>query len=396
MKSYNGKNFSSRDLLDFLECVNDLVQCVSPDGRFLYVNRAWKETLGYSNEDLKAITVFDIIDEGCLEKCRKFFRRLMTDSKAKHLETTFKTKDGRLVYVEGSCNCRFENGVPVSTSAILRDITEKKRAEEERKRLKRKLDQARFFESLGVMAGGIAHDYNNILMSILGNVELLRIKARSQKDVIAISKKIEASAIRAAELTKQILAFSGAGDTYWEERDLTSLIKEMRSYLEAMLSDNIVLKLELQEDLPAMQMDKSHISQAIINIFANAKEAIGTRKEGVITIKTGMVTVEKGFFDDAVMVDNLETGPYCYVEIRDNGKGIKKSIAEKVFEPFYSTKFPGRGLGLSAALGIVRGHRGVMKFDSDPRKGTSVRMYFPLIGENINSSFVPPSTEVAA
>ncbi len=394
MKSYNGQEFSSKDLLEFLEYSNDLVQTVTPEGRFLYVNRAWKETLGYSDQEIGRLNVFDIIAENCQEKCRQLFKELMTGGRVTHIETVFKAKDGRLVFVEGSCNCRFENGVPVSTSAIFRDVTDRKRAEEEREKLKRKLDRARFFESLGVMAGGIAHDYNNILMSILGNLELLRLKAESQDQVLAISKKIEASAVRAADLTKQILAFSGASDVYWEVLDLTTLIRQMQSYLESMLHDNIVLELDLQEDLPPMQMDKSHISQAIINIFSNAKEAIGDKK-GTIKIKTGTISVKQGFFEDAVMVDSPETGPYCYVEIEDNGRGIKQAIAEKVFEPFYSTKFPGRGLGLSAALGIVRGHRGVMKLHSNPNKGTRIRMFFPLFSEEINSNMLP-SKEAAA
>ena len=371
------QEFSSRDLLDFLEHANDLVQSVSPDGRFLYVNRAWKETLGYSDDDIKHLNIFDIITEDCHDRCRLLFADLFSGKRLEHVETSFRAKDGHLVYVEGSCNCRFENGVPVSTRGIFRDVSDRKRAEKEKKILKKKLERAQFFESLGVMAGGIAHDFNNILMSILGNLELLGMKADSRQDVLNISKKIEASALKAAELTRQMLAFSGASNVFWELMDISSLIEDMCSKLESIMPHNIQVRFELDRSVPPMEMDKSHMAQAVMNIFVNAIEAIGD-KEGIITVRTGTVSVEKGFLNDAVVIDEIEMGPYCYIEIEDTGHGIDPAIYEKIFEPFYSTKFQGRGLGLSAALGIVRGHRGIMKVDSAPGKGTRVKMFFPV------------------
>ncbi len=371
------QEFSSKDLLDFLEHANDLVQSVSPDGRFLYVNRAWKETLGYSDEDIRDLNIFDIITPDCQDSCRLLFAELFRGKRLENIEASFRAKDGHLVYVEGSCNCRFENGVPVSTRGIFRDVSDRKRAEKEKKILKKKLERAQFFESLGVMAGGIAHDFNNILMSILGHLELLRMKADSRQEVINISKKIEASARKAAELTRQMLAFSGASNVFGQLMDVSSLIENMGSQLASMVPDNIQVRFELDRSIPPMEMDKSHMAQAIKNIFINAVEAIGD-KQGTITVRTGILSVEKGFFNDAVVIDEIETGPYCYIEIEDTGHGIDPAIHEKIFEPFYSTKFQGRGLGLSAALGIVRGHRGIMKVDSGLGQGTRMRMFFPV------------------
>ena len=371
------QGFSSKDLLDFLEHANDLVQSVSPDGRFLYVNRAWKETLGYSDEDIKDLNIFDIITPDCQDSCRLLFAELFRGKRLENIETSFRAKDGHLVYVEGSCNCRFENGVPVSTRGIFRDVSDRKRAEKEKKILKKKLERAQFFESLGVMAGGIAHDFNNILMSILGHLELLGMKADSTQEVINISKRIEASALKAVELTRQMLAFSGASNVFWQLMDVSSLIEDMGSQLASMVPDNIQVRFQLDRSIPPMEMDKSHMAQAVKNIFINAVEAIGD-KQGTITVRTGIVSVEKGFFNDAVVIDEIETGPYCYIEIEDTGHGIDPAIHEKIFEPFFSTKFQGRGLGLSAALGIVRGHRGVMKVDSVPGQGTRMRMFFPV------------------
>jgi len=372
------QEFSSKDLLDFLEHANDLVQSVSPDGRFLYVNRAWKETLGYSDEDIRQLNIFDIITPDCHDRCRLLFAELFRGKRLEYVEASFRAKDGHLVYVEGSCNCRFENGFPVSTRGIFRDVSDRKRAEKEKKILKKKLERAQFFESLGVMAGGIAHDFNNILMSILGHLELLGMKADCRQEIISISNKIEASALKAVELTRQMLAFSGASNVFWQLMDVSSLIENIGPQLASTAPDNIQVRFELDRSIPPMEMDKSHMTQAIKNIFINAVEAIGS-KEGTITVRTGILSVEKGFFNDAVVIDEMEkTGPYCYIEIEDTGYGIDPGIYEKIFEPFYSTKFQGRGLGLSAALGIVRGHRGIMKVDSGLGQGTKVRMFFPV------------------
>lgn len=371
------KEFSSKDLLDFLEHANDLVQSVTPEGRFLYVNRAWKQTLGYCDKEIKSLTIFDIIADDCQNHCKILFSELMSGKRLDRIEIAFKSKDGRLVYVEGSCNCRFENGIPISTRGIFRDITDKKRAEQEKVLLQKKLERAQFFESLGVMAGGIAHDFNNILMSILGHLELLCIRANYNKDVLTIATKIENSALKAAELTRQMLAFSGAGNAFWEVTDLNLLLEEVEPVLQLMLPENLSLRMEIKQELPSVKIDKSHVCQAIVNLFVNSVEAIG-ENEGVITVRSGIEVVDsKDFFKDAVVVDNLDTGLYCFIEIEDTGPGIESSIVEKIFEPFYSTKFQGRGLGLSAALGIVRGHKGVVKLYSHPGKGTRVSLFFP-------------------
>ena len=372
------EGLSALDIKDFLEHANDLVQSISPDGRFLYVNNAWKKTLGYTREEIRHMVFSDVIADQCRDQCSLLFQKVLRGESVEHVEVSFKARDGRIVYLEGSCNCRFRNGRPVSTRGIFRDITEKKKIQEEQNRLKKRLKKAELFESLGLMAGGIAHDYNNILLIILGFTEVLKDKLSSSPDVIKYLEKIEGSARRAEALTRQMLAFSGAGNIYLEKMDLSALVREMESELRAMIPGDTHLELRLQKTVSMVETDSSQLRQVLKNLVANAAEAVVTRK-GRITITTGSMECDADFFHDAVLDENLPGGRYCFVEIRDNGTGMTPQVKEKAFEPFFSTKFAGRGLGLASVLGIVRGHEGAIKLESTPGEGTIVTVFLPAL-----------------
>lgn len=374
--SKRGNHLSVLDVMDFLEHANDLVQSVAPDGTFIYVNNAWKRTLGYSSDDIKNMKFHDIISEDCMGHCSLTFQKVLQGEKVEHLEVSFKAKDGRIIYAEGSCNCRFQDGKPVSTRGIFRDITEKKKLTEEQNKLKKRLEKSRLFESLGIMAGGIAHDYNNILMIILGFAELLQEKTKFLPEFHGHVETIYQSALKAEALTKQMLAFAGAGTIDIEVTDLSVFVGDVEADLLEILPGNIELVLELKSDLPAVQADSFQLMQAVMNLVSNASEAIGSNT-GKIIISTGTVKVRDGFFRDAVLDDSLPPGEYCFVEVMDNGTGMSPDVREKAFEPFFSTKFQGRGLGLASTLGIVRGHRGAVKLVSSPGRGTRISMFFP-------------------
>ena len=270
-----------------------------------------------------------------------------------------------------------EQGRTIKTNGANQDITERKQAEAERLQLERRLQQSQRLESLGVLAGGIAHDFNNILMSVLGNAELaltiLSPSAPARENLLEIT----ASSRRAADLCRQMLAYSGRGHFVTEAIDLQALIEDMLGLLQSTVSKKALLNLNMGKNLPPMRGDVSQLSQVIMNLVINASEAIGERS-GVITISTGVTECTGEYLERTYGEGNLAPGLYLTLEVSDTGAGMDKATQERIFEPFFTTKFTGRGLGLSAILGIVRGHKGALRLYSELGKGTTFKILFPV------------------
>ena len=270
-----------------------------------------------------------------------------------------------------------EQGRTIKTNGANQDITERKQAEAERLQLERRLQQSQRLESLGVLAGGIAHDFNNILMSVLGNAELaltgLSVSAPARENLLEIT----ASSRRAADLCRQMLAYSGRGHFVTEAIDLQALIEDMLGLLQSTVSKKALLNLNMGKNLPPMRGDVSQLSQVIMNLVINASEAIGERS-GVITISTGVTECTGEYLERTYGEGNLAPGLYLTLEVSDTGAGMDKATQERIFEPFFTTKFTGRGLGLSAILGIVRGHKGALRLYSELGKGTTFKILFPV------------------
>ncbi len=263
--------------------------------------------------------------------------------------------------------------------AIVRDMTERKEAEEERKRLESQIQHAQKLESLGVLTGGIAHDFNNLLTSVLGHADLALMKLSSESPALKYVQQIQTATVRAAELTNQMLAYSGKGKFVVQELDLNRLIREMTHLLEVSISKSVILKYNLHPDLPSINADATQVRQVIMNLITNASESIGN-SSGVVTLDTGIVAADRDYFVGAYLDENLPDGSYVFVEVTDTGTGMDEGVRHRIFDPFFTTKFTGRGLGLAAVLGIVRGHRGAIKIYSEPGKGTSFKVLFPASG----------------
>jgi PAS domain S-box-containing protein len=264
-----------------------------------------------------------------------------------------------------------------AVQVIAHDVSERMRAEEERLELERQLQQSQRLESLGVLAGGIAHDFNNILMAVLGNAELALSELPPSAPARGNLLEITRASRRATELCRQMLAYSGRGRFVIEPIDLRLLIEDMLNLLKSTISKKALLNLRLENDLPPLLGDASQISQVIMNLVINASEAIGERS-GVITISTGAMECPREYLRDTYLDQSLPTGLYLTLEVSDTGVGMDKETQLRLFEPFFTTKFTGRGLGLSAVLGIVRGHKGALKLYSEPGKGTSFKLLFPV------------------
>jgi signal transduction histidine kinase/ActR/RegA family two-component response regulator len=251
------------------------------------------------------------------------------------------------------------------------------RADEERKKLDLQVQHAQKLESLGVLAGGIAHDFNNLLSSILGNLDV----ALSELSPVAPGRDAledaRTSSRRAAELVRQMLAYSGKGRFVIQAVDLGELVEEMAHILQVSISKRAVLRFNFAAGLPPIQADASQVRQIVMNLIINASDAIGERS-GVITITTGMMDCDRTYLAETWIDDDLADGTYEFLEVTDTGCGMDDATRARIFDPFFSTKMAGRGLGLSAVLGIVRGHRGAVKVYSEPGKGTTFKILFPL------------------
>ncbi len=269
-------------------------------------------------------------------------------------------------------------GADAFVLGVMRDITERKRAEEERLALERQVQQAQKMESLGVLAGGIAHDFNNLLVGVLGYSDLaldtLEAGAPARNHISGVIK----AAMRAADLAKQMLAYSGKGRFVVEALNLNELVTEMTSLVEVAISKKVVLKYEFAEGLPAIEADGTQIRQVVLNLITNAAEAIGDAS-GAVSIITGAADCDREHLKGAYPDENVPPGFYVFIEVSDSGCGMDEQTIARIFEPFFTTKFTGRGLGLAAVLGIIRGHNGALKIYSEPGKGTAFKALFPAL-----------------
>jgi PAS domain S-box-containing protein len=235
---------------------------------------------------------------------------------------------------------------------------------------------AQKLESLGVLAGGIAHDFNNLLVGVLGNAGLALMELPEDSPAREAVKHIETSAQRAAELTRQMLAYSGKGKFLVEPINLSKIVEEMTQLLGRVISKQARLSLHLSPELPAMVGDATQVRQVVMNLITNASDALD-QQPGLITLETGVMEADQGTLAATYLNEQLPSGRYVYLSVSDSGVGMDEPTRRRIFEPFFTTKFTGRGLGLAAVLGIVRGHRGAIDVKSEPGRGTTFQVLFP-------------------
>lgn len=263
-----------------------------------------------------------------------------------------------------------------TTLARLQLIAARSEAEAERRRLEAQLQHAQKLESLGVLAGGIAHDFNNLLTSILGYADLALQELPAASPARSLIDETVKGARQAAELTTQMLAYSGKGRFVVEAIDLSALVQDMTRLLQISISKKCLLRFNLMPELPAIDGDAAQIRQIVMNLVINASEAVGDRS-GAIVLSTGVMHCDRAYLSETYLDDDLPEGLYVHLEVADTGCGIAEDVRDRLFDPFFTTKFTGRGLGLSAVLGIVRGHRGAIKVYGEPDKGSTFKVLFP-------------------
>jgi two-component system cell cycle sensor histidine kinase/response regulator CckA len=282
-----------------------------------------------------------------------------------------------------------ESGGVSGTVHLMRDLTESLKAEEERRRLEKQVQQAQKLESLGVLADGIALDFNNLLMAILGHAGLALQELPPGSPARQSIEEVEAASRRAAELTRQLLAYSGKAHLETVALDLGEAVRDITHILQVSISKKVSLRFHFAGGLPAAEADPSQLRQAILNLIVNASEAIGDR-EGTITVSTGLADVDQACLAQCLAGEQLPAGPYDYLEVADTGCGMQRETLDRIFDPFFTTKFAGRGLGLAVVQGIVRRHRGAVRVESEPGKGTSFRILLP-VAQRAPETGRPPS-----
>ena len=256
------------------------------------------------------------------------------------------------------------------------DITAAKRAQAEREQMQSKLLQTQKLESLGVLAGGIAHDFNNLLTGILGNAGLALLRLEASSPARECIQRVISASERAAELTRQMLAYAGKASFEIRPISLSEHILETTHHLTATISKKVSFDLRLGDGLPAVEVDPAQIQQLAMNLIINAAESCGDGP-GTVIVSTRQTNVEKGQHEQWFTGETLSPGSYVCLEVQDSGCGMDEETVAKIFDPFFSTKFTGRGLGLSTVLGIVRAHRGSLQVKSSPGQGSTFKVLLP-------------------
>lgn len=355
------------------------------DGTYLNVNRRCHEIFGVAlNVNYSEFNVFKntSLSEEEQERMRRgdSFEVVRAEdfdeAGAKGLYPTSRSGKAYLHHIITAL--RDEQGHPSMYMVVTLDITARERAEQERRSLESQMQYAQKLESLGVLAGGIAHDFNNILLAILGNADMALQDLQHAHPARRSVQEIDTAARRAADLTRQMLDYSGQGTLSVAPIDLNELVEELAHMLEVSISKKASLRFQFAHDLPLIEGDATQVRQIVMNLITNASDALNDQS-GMIALKTGVEQYDADYLQKTYVNEELAPGAYVYIEVEDTGCGMDEQTRKRLFDPFFTTKFTGRGLGLAAVLGIVRGHRGAVDVHSVPGKGTRIRVMFPVM-----------------
>jgi len=265
---------------------------------------------------------------------------------------------------------------------LVQEVEDRKKAQEARMQAEAQLLHSEKLKSLGILAGGIAHDFNNLLSVVMGNAEMTRMDAKPASTLAKNMVQIEDACKRAAELCTQLLAFAGKGKINLRHVCLNDIAREITGLLRTKIAQNVQTKLHLASDIPKVKVDLPQMHQAISGLMLNASEAVEAdqdegRGEGTITLTTGMMRADRRYLNTCSAQEILPEGNYLFIEISDTGCGMNAETMDHIFDPFFTTKQYGRGMGLSAALGVMRGHQGTIHVESEVGVGSSFRLLLP-------------------
>ena len=357
---------SYRGLFD---AVGESIFILDRTGRFIDVNQGATGMYGYTREELigrnpSRVSAPNLNDlphvMGCVERAFA--------GEPKIFEFWGERKNGEVFPKEVRLypGTYFGQDVVIAMST---DITERKRSEAAQV-------AAQKLESLGVLAGGLAHDFNNLLTAIMGNLNLAQGQMGEYSNARPYLDKVEKTVLKAADLSRQMLAYSGKGHFVIKARDLNAIVQEMTGLLTASLPKKIHLDLHLAPELPLFKADGAQVQQVVMNLITNAADAIGG-EDGHIAVTTYQADLDREVLTAGFPGQTLEAGSYLVLSVSDTGCGIASDVLSRIFDPFFTTKATGRGLGLSAMLGILKGHKAGIRIQTEVGRGSTFEIFFP-------------------
>jgi len=363
---------------------SDGILILSSDGKLIDANESFARMHGYGTGELLRMNIRDLDTTKTAELIPERMRQLLA-GEILAFEVEHHHKDGHVFPLEVSANLVSIGGEPC-IQCFHRDITERKRAEEERRKLERQLQTAQKMESVGTLAGGIAHDFNNVLTVIIGFGEMLKLRIAKDPKAVSYLDEILRGAERASVLTRQILTFARRQIIELDNLDLNRVVSDLEKLLRKVTREDIAIKTLLAEGVPTIRADQGQVEQVLMNLALNARDAMPGG--GQLVVETQEAWLEEGYVKQ---YPYMKAGRYAVLSVSDTGIGMDEGTREHIFEPFFTTKGPdkGTGLGLAVVYGVVKQHNGFIHVYSEPGKGTTFRIYFPAVE-------VPPDSKVVA
>ncbi len=368
----------------------DVIFVLDSSGVFLFVSPSWEIHFGHPAASVVGQQFDSFVHPDDTPQCAAYLRQVMESGRAAA------SPNYRVKHANGSWSLFIANGTlyrdPSGQALYIgigHDISDEKRLEEERLNLERQFLHAQKLESLGIMAGGIAHDFNNLLTVIIGNLELSGMQLDGTSQVaIRIEQAMQAS-LRAADLTRQMLAYSGKGVFELKKLDLNHLIKENSDLFRTTVPKSITMTTEISTTLPPVLGDAGQMQQVIMNLITNAAEAIGC-EPGNIMIATSVEDCDRTLLQQSRLEQKPPPGRYVSIDVTDSGCGMNEETQRRIFEPFYTTKFTGRGLGMASVMGIIKSHNGAIILYSEQGFGSTFKVLLPICtGQQSLSLSVP-------
>jgi len=353
---------------DLYDNAPDGYYSLAGNGLIVEVNKTFLDMLGYRRDEVVGkMFIEELLTGASVETCRLKFPELKKVGKVEHLELTLVRKDGSLLPIMMNASAVYDgDGNFLVSRSVIRDISERKKADEEKRKLREQLFQSQKLEALGTLAGGIAHDFNNLLASILGYSSLAKADLSEGDPLYRHLEIIETASLRASELTEQLLAFAKGGKYDAKPNDVNVIVEEVAALFTQTVGKHITLVVTTDKNLRPAICDAGQIQQALLNLTINGRDSMP--QGGTLTIRTENVRLE---IQDVQYLVDIPPGDYVRISVSDTGIGMDRQTQQHMFEPFFTTKEKGTGLGLALAYGIIKKHNGFIQVCSEPGRGST-------------------------